>query len=70
MEMVNEKLKVLRSKLDKYPAAEDAEVGHHCPRGSARSWKGFSCRQPGIAMRYPNLFLDQHIGIKCKKKNQ
>ena len=30
MEMVNDKLKLVRAKLDKYPLAQDAEVGHCC----------------------------------------
>ena len=30
MEMVNDKMQLLRAKLDKYPAAQDAEVGHCC----------------------------------------
>ena len=28
MDVINEKLKLVRTKLDKYPAAQEAEVGH------------------------------------------
>ena len=48
MEMVNEKLQVLRAKLDKYPAAQDAEVGAVLFGHLCREEKGFAPRRGGL----------------------